>query len=51
MKNDWIITFDWFVKPSNFPKVLEGNYNRRKPMSEPRSEMPTGLEKPKGGRQ
>ena len=51
VKNDWIITFDWFVKPSNFPKVLEGNYNRRKPMSEPREEMPTGLEKPKGGRQ
>lgn len=51
VKNDWIITFDWFVKPSNFPKVLEGNYNRRKPMSEPRAEMPTGLEKPKGGRQ
>ena len=25
---DWTITFDWFVKPSNFPKVLEGNYNR-----------------------
>ncbi len=24
----WIITFDWFVKPNNFPKVLEGNYNR-----------------------
>ena len=22
----WIITFDWFVKPNNFLKVLEGNY-------------------------
>ena len=22
----WMITFDWFVKPNNFPKVLEGNY-------------------------
>lgn len=51
VKNDWIVTFDWFVLPSNFPKVLEGNYNRRKPMSEPKEEMPTGLEKPKGGRQ
>ena len=51
VKNDWMITFDWFVLPSNFPKVLEGNYNRRKPLSEPREEMPTGLEKPKGGRQ
>ena len=51
VKDGWIITFDWFVLPSNFPKVLEGNYNRRKPKSEPREEMPTGLEKPKGGRQ
>lgn len=25
-KNGWTITFDWFVCPSNFPKVLEGNY-------------------------
>lgn len=23
----WTITFDWFVKPNNFIKVLEGNYN------------------------
>ena len=22
----WTITFDWFIKPSNFVKVLEGNY-------------------------
>lgn len=28
-KNDkgWMITFDWFVAPNNFPKVLEGNYD------------------------
>lgn len=24
---NWIITFDWFIKPSNFIKVLEGNYS------------------------
>lgn len=24
------ITFDWFIKPNNFPKVLEGNYNNKK---------------------
>ena len=24
----WIITFDWLIKPNNFIKVLEGNYNR-----------------------
>ncbi len=23
---DFVITFDWFVKPNNFTKVLEGNY-------------------------
>ena len=26
----WCITFDWFVKPNNFIKVLEGNYSDRK---------------------
>lgn len=26
----WVITFDWMVKPSNYPKVLEGNYNNKK---------------------
>lgn len=25
----WVITFDWFVKPNNFVKVLDGNYNNR----------------------
>ena len=25
----WTITFDWFVLPNNFPKVLEGNYDNR----------------------
>lgn len=28
-KKGWVITFDWFVKPNNFPKVLEGNYDNR----------------------
>lgn len=26
----WTITFDWFVLPNNFPKVLDGNYDRSK---------------------
>lgn len=26
-KNNWVIVFDWFIKPNNFIKVLEGNYN------------------------
>jgi hypothetical protein len=25
-RKGWTITFDWFVLPNNFPKVLEGNY-------------------------
>lgn len=25
----WTITFDWFVLPSNFPKVHDGNYDNR----------------------
>ena len=28
-KTDFIITFDWFVKASNFEKVYDGNYNNR----------------------
>ena len=27
--NGWTITFDWFVRPNNFPKVLEGNYDAK----------------------
>lgn len=27
--NGWTITFEWFVRPNNFVKVLEGNYNDR----------------------
>lgn len=26
-KRQWVITFDWFVLPNNFPKVLEGQYS------------------------
>ena len=25
----WAINFDWFIKPNNFIKVLEGNYSNR----------------------
>lgn len=28
--SDFRITFDWFIKPNNFIKVLEGNYNDSK---------------------
>ena len=37
-KNDraWQVTFDWVVHPSNYPKVLEGNYlsNRKQPQQQ-----------------
>lgn len=26
-KSNWIITFDWLIRPNNFIKVLEGNYS------------------------
>lgn len=26
-KKGFLCTFDWFLKPNNFPKVLDGNYN------------------------
>lgn len=29
-KEGWTITFDWFIKPNNFPKVLDGNYDNTK---------------------
>lgn len=29
-KDGWTMTFDWFVKPSNFIKVLEHNYDNRR---------------------
>lgn len=34
----WTITFDWFIKPNNFIKVLEGNYknNAKDPEKEKR---------------
>lgn len=28
-RDGWTVTLDWFVKPNNFTKVLEGNYDDR----------------------
>lgn len=28
--NGWVMTFDWFIVPDNFEKVLNGNYNKNK---------------------
>ena len=30
-KKGWTITFEWFVRPNNFIKVLEGNYDDASP--------------------
>lgn len=29
-RKGWAITFDWFILPTNFQKVLEGNYDDRR---------------------
>lgn len=29
----WAVTFDWFVKPTNFQKISEGNYRDRSPVA------------------
>ena len=31
----WTITFEWFVAPNNFVKVLEGNYDDKAPAPQP----------------
>lgn len=51
-KRQFLVDFDWVIKPSNYPKVLEGKYNNRSNANPtPSYEMPTGLEKPKTVRQ
>ncbi len=34
-RKGWVITFDWFVRPNNFIKVLEGNYDGSAPKARP----------------
>lgn len=29
--HDWSATFDWLIKDSNMAKVLDGNYDDKKP--------------------
>ena len=29
-KTGWVATFDWILKPANFIKIIEGNYDNRK---------------------
>lgn len=45
-EKSWVITFDWFVLPSNFPKVLEGNYdNREKNIKKPNNRNNNNFER------
>ena len=39
-ENGWTVTFDWFIRPNNFPKVLDGNYNDKPKASEPPKKQP-----------
>ena len=34
-KNSWVITIDWFLKPNNFNKIYEDNYNTKKKTNDP----------------
>lgn len=29
-RRGWIASFDWFVKPTNFQKIIDGNYDNKK---------------------
>lgn len=41
----WVITFDWFLGPRNFAKVLEGNYDARQENKSPKYAS-SGQQKP-----
>lgn len=43
-KTSFVITFDWFVRPNNFVKVLDGNYLDRETTSEYEKETDKFLE-------
>lgn len=42
--NSWMITFDWFIKPNNFIKVLEGNYIDKETINKPKKSSNPFLE-------
>ena len=51
----WVASFDWMMCPSNFPKVLEGNYDNgqpagsQKPQAAAKAQDPTATERPSIG--
>lgn len=46
----WVASFDWMMCPSNFPKVLEGNYdNGQQPQVAAKAQDPTATARPSIG--
>ena len=51
----WVASFDWMMCPSNFPKVLEGNYDNeqpagsQQPQAEAKAQDPAATERPSIG--
>lgn len=51
----WVASFDWMMCPSNFPKVLEGNYDNeqpagsQQPQAAAKSQDPTATARPSIG--
>ena len=46
--DDWF-TFEWFVRPNNFPKVLEGNYSNKKSKYDDKENSFADIAPPTGG--
>ena len=42
----WIASFDWMMCPSNFPKVLEGNYDNEQPAGSQQTQSAANAQDP-----
>lgn len=42
----WVASFDWMMCPSNFPKVLEGNYDNEQPAGSQQPQAATKAQDP-----
>lgn len=45
----WVASFDWIMHPSNFPKVLEGNYTNEQPTASQQGAEPAETARPSLG--
>ena len=51
----WVASFDWMMCPTNFPKVLEGNYDNeepagsKQPQAAAKAQDPSATERPSIG--